>query len=670
MGVNVVRFANWVTGISLAMGALVVLNQLQIPYFLFYSRTTEAILISSFYDYCFFLISSLSLPFTFWVRRKQLSVLVSIGMLSVWAVSLALAIMQEPFAATILFVTVISSAALEVFRSTGRGSTLREILPSILAVLMLVEWSSICYWLDVSLNPHGGFGVFAQELEANLTFFLYPLAIPMMLLLLFSWIWVPLIPRLSRPKAHLVIRYRPSPQKPDFRMILATLDLFAIVAAIVFFYSYFAGQTWIVGQDAYWRYIDPVNSLVGLTPSLAFSTSARHGVYVVFLYLLQSSTGVNVASLVKYAPFVLAFGTASVTLLAALQGEWSFRLAILSSICTLLWVPTTLGIYVDLQANWLALCFWMAFLAVYFGARSEAKKVTYVTLGVLSLMILLMHPWTWGVFVTTLLITAIISKKTAWSQHCVRTLVAALALAVPIGIAAYSFSPSLRSDLTNTFQLYISGPINPANLLTFGLALLNMFHNLGPVLSPALLLLCIVGAYALSSRRDMTANYLIAWVAVWCVGSILIAPSGINPTNPGLSETGLWRMLYISPLPFFLALGIERCVSITKRPIPTVTSTGILSRIVPVFSTVPFLVSGTAFFLFLDVNVRLLVVTAALIVALVLVVKFPNYDWLEALTAVVLILLLLNAAFRTLFPLVLDPHNIFIPVAPATGTGR
>jgi len=669
---NGVRYANWVTGFSLGIGLLVVLNQLQIPYYLFYPRTTQTILVSSSYDYYLFLVSSVSVPLTYAFYRRRLSVPVSPGILFVWAIAVVLALINEPFAGMILYATVICAAILGVFRSDARRSVVREILPSALTVFALVEWSSFFYWLVAAVNPHGGVGVLSQELEANLTFFLYPLAIPMMLLLLFSWLWIPLIPRPSGRKAHFLVRYHPSSQKSDFRILVAALDLCAIIAIIVFFYPYLAGQTWVVGQDTYWRYMDPVNSLVGLTPSQAFNTSASHGVYVVFLYLIHSWTGVSVVAIVKYAPLVLAFGTALAVVFATLRGGWSFQLSMLSSISALLWIPTTLGIYVDIQANWLAFCFWIVFLGIYFGS-SETKPVTYVILAVLSLIIFLVHPWTWGVFATTLLFTAVISRKTAWSRHSVRTLAAALVLAIPIGVVAYLLSPSVRYDITSTLQLYVGGAINPASLLTFGDALVSTFTNLGPVLSPALLLLCIVGAYALlSRRRDMAANYLIAWTAVWCIGTILIAPLGMNPSNPGLSEAGLWRMLYISPLPFFLALSMEKCISFSKLPVSSLNATGVLSQVLPVLSILPSLAAGAALLLFLDGNVRLCLVTAALVVALVIVVRFPNYRCLEVLTVSVLGLLLFNAAFRTLFPLVLDPHNIFSSAGAGSvpGPGR
>ncbi len=656
------KVLHWVTGIGLGMGLLVLLNQLQIPYYLYYPRTTQTMLISNSYDYYLFLISTISVPWTFALSWKRFSTPVSVGTLAVWAASMALAILNQPAAIPILYASVVCATSLNVLQSEGRRIAITEILPSTLSIFALVEWPALLYWISAALNPQARVGGLSEQLEANLTFFLYPLAIPIMLLLLFSWLWVPLIPRLPRFRSHLLVRYQPSPQRPGLRTIVAALDLFAIVSIIVFFYTYLAGQTWVVGQDSFWRYIDPLNALTGLTPSQAFNTSASHGVYVVFLYLIQSATGISSVSIVKYAPLVLTFCTAAASFFAASRGGWNLQLATLTSVSTLLWLPTTLGIYVAIQANWVALLLWMIFLAIYF-ANSEPKIATYIILAFLSMIILLVHPWTWGVFATTLLLTALLSRQSTWSQHCSRTLVAALILALPIGIAAYSLSPSLSDDFLNTIQLYISGPVNPISLLNFGAALANMFANLGPVLSPAILLLSLLGAYTFSRRRGITSNYLIAWIAAWCVGSILVAPTGLNPTNPGLSETGLWRMLYVSPLPFLLALGMEKCLSISKRPMTPESSKSVLFRLVPLLSMAPFVVTGAGLFVFWDPNVRFLLVAAALIMPLLLVVTLPKYRTLDALIVSVLALLLLNAAFRSLFPLVLDPHTIFpLPV--------
>jgi hypothetical protein len=663
------KLVHWVTGISLGIGLLVLLNQLQIPYYLYYPRTTQTMLISYSYDYFIFLISTVSVPLTFALSWRKFSTPVSVGMVSIWGVAGALVIPNPAVAVPILYAVVICAAALGVLRSEGRRVAVTEILPSALVVLVLVEWSSLFYFVAAALNPHGGAVMLPAKLEADLTFSLYPAAIPIMLLLLFSWLWVPLIQRLSRRRGRLLVRYQPPPRKPDLRTVVAALDLFAIVAVIVFFYPYLAGQTWVVGQDSYWNYINPLNGINGLTVSQAFNTalyhgaSPYHGAYVVFLYIIQLASGLTSVSIVKYAPLPLSFFTAVAVFFAAQRAGWNLQLSILASISTLLWLPTTLGIYVAIQANWLALLVWMIFLAVYFSG-TERTITTYLVLAVLSLIILLLHPWTWGVFVATLLFTAIISRRNTWAKHCTRALGASLVLALPVGILAYVFSPNLRSIFLDTLQLYSSGPANPAGLLNFGGALMNLFANLGPALSPTILLISLLGAYTLSRRRDMTANYILAWMAAACIGSILVAPSGFTPTNPGFSETGIWRVLYDSPLPFLLALGLEKCISISRRSMTLSSlnsSESILSRVIPLFSMVPFVVTGAGLFMFWDSNVRLLLVIAALILALLLIVMLPNYRTLDVLVVSLLALILFNAAFRTLFPLVLDPHSIFVP---------
>ena len=98
-----VKLCHWVAGISLGIGLLVLLNQLQIPYYLYYPRTTQTILISASYDYYLFLISTVSVPCTFAVSWKRFSTTVSIGTIAVWGVSVVLAILSQPLAIPILY---------------------------------------------------------------------------------------------------------------------------------------------------------------------------------------------------------------------------------------------------------------------------------------------------------------------------------------------------------------------------------------------------------------------------------------------------------------------------------------------------------------------------------------------------------------------------------------
>lgn len=652
------KILHWVTGISLAVGLLVLLNQLQIPYYLYYPRTTQTVLVSDSYDLYIFLLSSACVPFTLGFSTET-SVATKIGVGAVWAVSLVLTMIGQSPGIVILYVTVICAAGLSILRDDLRRSVISETVASSLTIFVLIEFSCLFYWCVASLNPQGRVGVLSEQLESNLTFSLYPVVIPVFLLLLFSWLWVPFFARFARLRTGLLVRYLPSP-KWDLRTI-ASLDLIGIVAIIIFFYPYLAGQSWVVGVDSHLRYLDPLNSLSGLSLSQAIGTSYTHGVYVAFLYLTETATGLTAFSLVKYAPLLLAFASAAAAYFAVLRAGWGVEEAVLTSICMLLWFPTTLGIYAGIQANWVAIVFWMMFLSIYFTKR-DWNILTYAVLGLFSLVILLVHPWTWGVFISTLVLTMIILRKTAWKQHCIRGVFAAVIIALPIGLVAYELLPGLGSDFMNTVQVYSLTAINPLSISTFGDALAELFSNWASYLSPILLLFSLIGASALFRRQGIAANYLLAWIVTWCVGSFLVAPLGYNSVNATISETGLWRMLYVSPLPFLLALGFKKCIQASRVGYSNDVQHLGSGRPLQIIYVALFLALGGGLFALWQPLFRLLVVCLALALTLVLLVRFPSYPILQVLVVSVLVLLLVNAAFRSLFPLLLDPHNLFSAV--------
>jgi hypothetical protein len=650
------KLSRCISGVSLGIGLLVLLNSLKIPFYLYYPHVTQTILTSATYDLYFFLASSVSVPCTLVLNKSKLSRSGLFGILTMWAAALTLTVLGVRYAVVILYATVAFGVISSVSKSELRGLAVGDVLVPALSIFVLIESSPLYYWVGAALNPHAQVGMLSQELELNLTFSLFPLAIGLMLLLLFSWIALTI--RFRRKP--LVIRYEPTAKtKPKIRLLAASLDLFAILAIITFFYSYLAGQGWIVGVDSYWIYLNPLNALAGLTPYQAFATSYTHGLYVGFLYLIELATRMSAFSIVKYAPLILAIATASTVFLAILKGGWNHELAILSAVCTLLWLPTTLGIYAGIQANWVAYLLWMLFLSLYF--RSGVWSViTFVVEGLISFAILVIHPWTWGIFFTTLLITILVSWRTPWKDRPVHGALAALIIALPVGAGAYGVLPNLRYDLMNTLGLYASPFFQPGSLLTFGGAMQELFVNWTPFIPPLLLLLCLVGVYSLSGRQGGARNYVVAWIVTWFIGSILVAPTNYNPTNPGLSETGLWRMLYVSPLPILLALGLEKCLEISKRW--QIHSLGEKWPLKSHLTSLALIAASAGLFLFDDPLVRLAILTAVVVAVIVVEFRFPRYRTARSFLAVILILLLVNAAFRSLYPLLLDPHSLFGPV--------
>jgi multisubunit Na+/H+ antiporter MnhG subunit len=298
----------------------------------------------------------------------------------------------------------------------------------------------------------------------------------------------------------------------------------------------------------------------------------------------------------------------------------------------------------------------MLFLSFYFA--NKWSLFSFIIEATISLALFLIHPWTWGVFVASLTLTTLISIRSSWRKKCIQGVLAALAFALPVGGAVYQLLPGMRSDLVSTLGIYQLS-MQQVSLSTFEGAFEEMFFNWGSFLSPILLAICLIGAYGLVRREGVSKDYMIGWIATWCFGSILVAPYGYQPANIAISETQLWRMLYLSPLPFLLALGIERCGDFFRRwEKNPVEPHAPIQLLVIVFALLA--AASAGFFILVDPLLRLLVLLASVAAMTLMMVRFPRYRLQIARVLLVSILLLFvaNAAFRSLFPLLLDPHNL------------
>jgi hypothetical protein len=300
----------------------------------------------------------------------------------------------------------------------------------------------------------------------------------------------------------------------------------------------------------------------------------------------------------------------------------------------------------------------MLFLSFLF-TKTTRSVVLFVAESLISVGIFLLHPWTWGVFFVSVLITALLSARTSWRKQTTVGLLSALALTVPLGIVAYLLLPGLQNDLANTMLLYTYSLHHPAQLLWFGGALLAALYSWSSFLSPALFAVAIIGVYGLAYHPDGVARrYVLAWIATWCLGSVLVAPIGYDPAHPLTSETQLWRIFYLSPLPILLALGIERCLAWSER-LKTLGSESL--AIAPSKVALVLLILGVSsigLFISPIPLLRLLAVLAAAGGVLLLTSRFPLPHLTRIMIATVLVLLLINAAFRSLYPLLIDPHNL------------
>jgi hypothetical protein len=592
-----------------------------------------------------------------------------LGIVAIWIAGLALLIGRQAYGVPTLYATVAFTAILNLTTAEERRSAAVELSVCTLTILVLIESAALYYWAVSALNPEGQVGLLSEQLEANLTYSLFPLESFAMILLLFSWLWIPLamkyfldqqtsMTQVSFKGRNLNATFGHGDNQWNRRVVIAAIDLFAILSILIYVYPYLAGQTWIVGVDSYITYVDPTNSLLGQPPSKAILTSSSHGLYLVILYLIQWGTGVSSFWIVRFAPLFLAFASASAIFLMIRQAGWKIELAIISAVCAILWLPTTLGIYAGIQANWLVFILWMLFLAINF-RTTKWNIIVIVSQSLISAAIFLIHPWTWGVFFATLVASAVISARSKWRKSCLTAVISAILVTIPLGIAAYEISPGVQGDVGNTLSFYSFFYHNPAySLLTFQGALTEVLNNWSSFFPPILLLICLVGAYSLSSRQGMAKNYFLGWAAIWCVGSFLVAPIGFLPMNPAASETQLWRIMYASPLPFLLAMGLEKCIELSKKLDPLKGAVRV-SRQQPILISVLLVAFSATLFAVQDVYVRTAIILAAVAIVLLLSIRFPQYQAVRILIISFLILVIVNSAFRSLYPLLLNPHNLF-----------
>jgi hypothetical protein len=660
-------------GISIVVGLLVLLRQIQIPFYLYYPNTTNTVLISEPLDVYIFLVTSLCVPGTLltapdaW-RDKVRSAVFMISAL--WFAGIILLPVTASYGIPITYLAVIILALAKFKKrpqADERSGEVAYFIVGATSIIALIECASVYYWVAAAFAPQALFGVASQNLETNLTYAAYPIAPLLLLIIMFSWVWVPIMGRLMPRLQASQIDAPAHSDNPvgrsmsDRRLLFLSLDVFAILSILVFYFLYAAGQLWVVGVDSQYRYIIPLNALngSGFFHALGASLSLGHGIYLGLLLIVEHVTGLSSFLVVKYAPLVLTFFTAILSFLA-FRGVLSRNFPLLAALSMILWIPTTIGIWSGIQSNWTAYALWIFFLACVF-QYVKSRAASFLLQSLLSLGILVIHPWTWGVFLATVILATLfgIRRRTDF-KHGLTAVVSSIWLAAPIGAVAFIYLSGVSGDIRNAITLYLF-PLAHVDLVfkLFPGAWLEMWREWSSFLSPTLILIALMGTFALIELHGEMKRYLLAWVAVWCIGSILVAAIGYLPADAAISETQLWRMLYLSPLPILLALGVSKFVNLSPRFILTGPSRVLGLQAAVLSATIG--ASSLPLFLFATPIIRLGCVMAGTLAVLLLTYHFHMKDSPKLMILTVLILIIMNAAFRSLFPLLLDPHNLIPP---------
>ncbi|MCJ7456847.1 hypothetical protein MUP07_08910, partial [Candidatus Bathyarchaeota archaeon] len=334
---------------------------------------------------------------------------------------------------------------------------------------------------------------------------------------------------------------------------------------------------------------------------------------------------------------------------------------------SILSVTTTVGMFSSIIANWMALVVWMVFFAyTAFRLDERFRVLDAVVLLLMSTLILLIHPWTWGVFAASVALFAFVTlfqerRKGVRAAALLLSIIAIDAFLALAGLAVLGENQGWI--VAETLGLFMTVVRNPASVLVFWSALTRLTQVWAAFFSPVSIVVSIIGVFCLQKANlsQWRRRLILCWLCASAIGSILAAPLGLDPSNPTRSESHLWRMLFLTPfqltLPFGGALiaGFPKGLGKENEP-ANVRITRVSLRgafLATVFAT-GFLLAWTPMQLRL---VTIILVLPAVVGLLLAKSGSQEKELVGTLALVSLLLVAFNYATRALAQLLIDPHN-------------
>jgi hypothetical protein len=615
-------FFSWIT----------LINNLRIPFYLYYQRTIYLVYVSRSLDPLVWLACSVlaMILLAAGSQRRSIWLLLSVALLwvGIFTGTLGITGIQQHVLTIGAMATLIgcglgSVAALRTTTASRRESIVVYVLT--LSVLLLpIELGSLTYYVLSAFHLGVDVGGSWEMLEMQFWYTAFPLIPFLYAAFLFSWIWAPLltnIPWKSKLKSKLVANSNATGKTASLtesRYWLVVMGCFAMSAAFLGYYPYFRDPAYsLVGTDIYWRNALPAERVVSSTSWLVAAAKERHPLVVLGIAFVSRLSGLGVESLLRFAyvGLILAFG--SVIFMLVFSASRSKSIASMSALLSTVSVSTTGGMYTGTIAEWIALIVWIMSLISLAIASHKLRQqlVSTLCLTVGSLAVLFIHPWTWfammvGLFAYCAIVLIIRPERYLREIGPVMLVVFLSAAGLMLSLFAlmktqgWRVAEALRLVQESLWSKYFG--LGSWEILVFFSQIWSQFLN------PVLLGLSILGVVVLARRRDRLSWIVLAWIVAACATNVLAAPMGYDPLDVNRGETQIFRAMFITPFQIPAAVGLLHLKS---------TLDGEMERSR----------SGR--------------VVVGIVVGL-------------------LFLAIVNGAFRALFPLLSDPHNYPNPLAP------
>ena len=564
-------------------GLVEVLNASNLSYFYYFPATVHIVIAGSAADMYLWLGSLIVLSGILLVKGKEESHSIAVRLIVLGTIVLAIfllaaAVFMIPavpltfvlFALGTSELLLIQSRKLQLFSCSPR-CTLAKVGVYLLALFCIIEVSSAVFYV---LRPFGMTGIAATGqldavIELQLAYAPYGLITWLYLGFLTSCFWIPLVNKLWKRNIE-PLKFQAEPESKQIRtagllssILLDPKFLLTVVLAVfIGYYPYFQNRGWLVGTDSYSIYYEPLLQMDsrGRLMAVRQALGGRHPLTLMLLYLAQV-TQMGPFEIVELSPVFLTLLVA-VASLFFLGGKGSRSLGLMAFLFSVLSVTTAIGLYTSTIANWMILVVWGAFLA-FLGFRTddEYRKRDFLIFLLLSTLMIVIHPWTWGVLAIAILAAGIVGfiqekrNRSPFSASLMRVVVIDYAFGF-LSVTYLTGSEGWR--VFNALSLYTYVFRNPSSIFEFWAALNWTTKFWSQFFSPIYIFIAILGVFALF-RTDISSwrrRLILSWIFASMIGTILVAPVGFVPNSPASSDSQLWRMLFITPFQVTAPIGV------------------------------------------------------------------------------------------------------------------
>ena len=308
----------------------------------------------------------------------------------------------------------------------------------------------------------------------------------------------------------------------------------------------------IVGTDTP-TYIDWTRQMLARpfpqAMSYAFS-GADQGFRPIPLILFYSiaSLGVRPEQAVEFSPAIFGPLLALSAFVFVRTGSGNSATASVAALVTSFSFDVTVGIWAGYLANWLAMVIAFVFLSCFFFLERSKRKTFIIPLILLSVALLLTHPWTWALILGTTLVFALTRPR---GQR--RMLASSTTVLIAVGIIVDFAKNQIAGGTTLAADLGTKAPaFGISQLLMFGPNIsgaLGVFYD--GLLGNALLLALSILPFAVIRFHDRMEGMLACWIAS------ASAPFAL------LNSFHQTRLIYDLPIPPLVAIGLLLSMSRT-----------------------------------------------------------------------------------------------------------